>query len=84
MSADKIIARHLPKLLLDGWVPLVTLLGRLYAEKLAFGGGSTILRTAVQFLDHPPLHLIAPLEFALYEAKGERSPHVVGSENAFF
>ena len=42
----------LPKLLLDGWVPLVTLLGRLYTEKL-YRWSSRILRIAVPFLAHP-------------------------------
>ena len=42
----------LPKLLLDGWVPLVTLLGRLYIENL-YRWSSRILRIAVPFLAHP-------------------------------
>ena len=42
----------LPKLLLDGWVPLVTLLGRLYTENL-YRWSSRILRIAVPFLAHP-------------------------------
>ena len=44
----------LPKLLLDGWVPLVTLLGRLYARAtLPHKWSSRILRIAVPFLAHP-------------------------------
>ena len=42
----------LPKLLLDGWVPLVTLLGRLYTGNL-YRWSSRILRIAVPFLAHP-------------------------------
>ena len=42
----------LPKLLLDGWVPLVTLLGRLYTENL-YRWSSRSLRIAVPFLAHP-------------------------------
>ena len=42
----------LPKLLLDGWVPLVTLLGRLYTENL-YRWSSRILRIAVPFLARP-------------------------------
>ena len=42
----------LPKLLLDGWVPLFTLLGRLYTENL-YRWSSRILRIAVPFLAHP-------------------------------
>lgn len=40
------------KLLLDGWVPLVTLLGRLYTENL-YRWSSRILRIAVPFQAHP-------------------------------
>ena len=44
----------LPRLLLDGWVPLVTLLGRLYAgASLPHRWSSRILRIAVPFLAHP-------------------------------
>ena len=44
----------LPKLLWDGWVPLVTLLGRLYAgASLPHRWSSRILRIAVPFLAHP-------------------------------
>ena len=44
----------LPKLLLDGWVPLVTLLGRLYAGTfLPHRWSSRILRIAVPFQAHP-------------------------------
>ena len=44
----------LPKLFLDGWVPLVTLLGRLYAgASLPHRWSSRILRIAVPFLAHP-------------------------------
>ena len=44
----------LPRLLLDGWVPLVTLLGRLYAGTfLPHRWSSRILRIAVPFLAHP-------------------------------
>ena len=44
----------LPKLLLDGWEPLVTLLGRLYAgASLPHRWSSRILRIAVPFLAHP-------------------------------
>ena len=44
----------LPKLLLDGWVPLVTFLGRLYAGTfLPHRWSSRILRIAVPFLAHP-------------------------------
>ena len=42
----------LPKLLLDGWVPLVILLGRLYTAEL-YRWSSRILRIAVPFLAHP-------------------------------
>ena len=42
----------LPKLLLDGWVPLVTFLGRLYTENL-YRWSSRILRIAVPFQAHP-------------------------------
>ena len=42
----------LPKLLLDGWVPLVTFLGRLYTGNL-YRWSSRILRIAVPFLAHP-------------------------------
>ena len=42
----------LPKLLLDGWVPLVTFLGRLYTENL-HRWSSRILRIAVPFLARP-------------------------------
>ena len=42
----------LPKLLLDGWVPLVTFLGRLYTENL-YRWSSRILRIAVPFLARP-------------------------------
>ena len=42
----------LPKLLLDGWVPLVTLLGRLYTAGL-YRWSSRILRIAVPFLARP-------------------------------
>ena len=42
----------LPKLLLDGWVPLVTFLDRLYTENL-YRWSSRILRIAVPFLAHP-------------------------------
>ena len=50
----------LPKLLLDGWVPLVTLLGRLYTENL-YRWSSRILRIAVPFLAHP-LEVIQSLD----------------------
>ena len=44
----------LPKLLLDGWVPLVTLLGRLYAgASLPHRWSSRIRQIAVPFLAHP-------------------------------
>ena len=44
----------LPRLLLDRWVPLVTLLGRLYAgASLPHRWSSRILRIAVPFLSHP-------------------------------
>ena len=44
----------LPKLLLDGWVPLVTFLGRLYAgASLPHRWSSRILRIAVPFQAHP-------------------------------
>ena len=44
----------LPELLWDGWVPLVTLLGRLYAgASLLHRWSSRILRIAVPFLAHP-------------------------------
>ena len=42
----------LPKLFWDGWVPLVTLLGRLYTENL-YRWSSRILRIAVPFQAHP-------------------------------
>ena len=42
----------LPKLLLDGWVPLVTSLGRLYTKNL-YRWSSRILRIAVPFLARP-------------------------------
>ena len=50
----------LPKLLLDGWVPLVTFLGRLYTESL-YRWSSRILRIAVPF-QACPLDVIQSLD----------------------
>ena len=56
----------LPKLLLDGWVPLVTLLGRLYAGTfLPHRWSSRILRIAVPFLAHP-LDVISVAGYVLF------------------
>ena len=55
----------LPKLLLDGWVPLVTLLGRLYTENL-YRWSSRILRIAVPFLAHP-LDVISVAGYVLFK-----------------
>ena len=57
----------LPKLLLDGWVPLVTLLGRLYAGALLpHRWSSRILRIAVPFLAHP-LDVISVAGYVLFK-----------------
>ena len=57
----------LPKLLLDGWVPLVTLLGRLYAGTfLPHRWSSRILRIAVPFLAHP-LDVISVAGYVLFK-----------------
>ena len=57
----------LPKLLLDGWVPLVTLLGRLYAgASLPHRWSSRILRIAVPFLAHP-LDVISVAGYVLFK-----------------
>ena len=48
----RLLRGSLPKLLLDGWVPLVTLLGRLYTAGL-YRWSSRILRIAVPFQAHP-------------------------------
>ena len=55
----------LPKLLLDGWVPLVTLLGRLYTAGL-YRWSSRILRIAVPFLAHP-LDVISVAGYVLFK-----------------
>ena len=55
----------LPKLLLDGWVPLVTLLGRLYTENL-YRWSSRILRIAVPFLARP-LDVISVAGYVLFK-----------------
>ena len=55
----------LPKLLLDGWVPLVTFLGRLYTENL-YRWSSRILRIAVPFLAHP-LDVISVAGYVLFK-----------------
>ena len=60
----------LPKLLLDGWVPLVTLLGRLYAGTfLPHRWSSRILRIAVPFLAHP-LDVIQSLDMYFSSCMG--------------
>ena len=57
----------LPKLLLDGWVPLVTLLGRLYAgASLPHRWSSRILRIAVPFQAHP-LDVISVAGYVLFK-----------------
>ena len=57
----------LPKLLLDGWVPLVTLLGRLYAGTfLPHRWSSRILRIAVPFLARP-LDVISVAGYVLFK-----------------
>ena len=55
----------LPKPLLDGWVPLVTLLGRLYTENL-YRWSSRILRIAVPFLAHP-LDVVSVAGYVLFK-----------------
>ena len=55
----------LPKLLWDGWVPLVTLLGRLYTENL-YRWSSRILRIAVPFQAHP-LDVISVAGYVLFK-----------------
>ena len=55
----------LPKLLLDGWVPLVTLLGRLYTENL-YRWSSRILRIAVPFQAHP-LDVVSVAGYVLFK-----------------
>ena len=55
----------LPKLLLDGWVPLVTLLGRLYTGNL-YRWSSRILRIAVPFLARP-LDVISVAGYVLFK-----------------
>ena len=55
----------LPKLLLDGWVPLVTFLGRLYTENL-YRWSSRILRIAVPFLARP-LDVISVAGYVLFK-----------------
>lgn len=55
----------LPKLLLDGWVPLVTFLGRLYTGNL-YRWSSRILRIAVPFLARP-LDVISVAGYVLFK-----------------
>ena len=57
----------LPKLLLDGWVPLVTFLGRLYAgASLPHRWSSRILRIAVPFQAHP-LDVVSVAGYVLFK-----------------
>ena len=76
----------LPKLLLDGWVPLVTLLGRLYTAEL-YRWSSRILRIAVPFLAHP-LDVIQSLDmyFSSCTRRTENDPLIcIGQrERAFY
>ena len=85
----------LPKLLLDGWVPLVTLLGRLYAGTfLPHRWSSRILRIAVPFLAHP-LDVIQSLDMYFSSCMGRtenvpsllvgiKSKVLIGSFQKFF
>ena len=67
----------LPKLLLDGWVPLVTFLGHLYTENL-YRWSSRILRIAVPFLAHP-LDVIQSLDmyFSSCTRRTEKVPSLL-------
>ena len=74
----------LPKLLLDGWVPLVTLLGRLYAVSCTGG-----LRASSASLFH--FWLIRLMSFSRWictfqAARGglKMSPQCIGHGNGFF
>ena len=74
----------LPKLLLDGWVPLVTLLGRLYAVSCTGG-----LRASSASLFH--FWLIRLMSFSRWictfqAARGglKKSPQCIGHGNSFF
>ena len=85
----------LPKLLWDGWVPLVTLLGRLYAgASLLHRWSSRILRIAVPFLAHP-LDVIQSLDMYFSSCMGRtenvpsllvgiKSKVLIGSFQKFF
>ena len=55
----------LPKLFWDGWVPLVTFLGRLYTGNL-YRWSSRILRIAVPFLARP-LDVISVAGYVLFK-----------------
>ena len=68
MSADEVIAKQLAKAAF-GWVPLVTLLGRLYTAKL-YRWSSRILRIAVPFLARPldVMSVAGYVLFKLHEA----------------
>ena len=75
----------LPKLLLDGWVPLVTLLGRLYTAGL-YRWSSRILRIAVPFLAHP-LDVIQSLDmyFSSCTRRTEKVPSLlIGIKSRLF
>ena len=75
----------LPKLLLDGWVPLVTFLGRLYTGNL-YRWSSRILRIAVPFLAHP-LDVIQSLDmyFSSCTRRTENVPSLlVGIKSRLF
>ena len=66
----KSLRGSLPKLLLDGWVPLVTLLGRLYAGTfLPHRWSSRIRRIAVPFLARP-LDVISVAGYVLFKLHG--------------
>ena len=77
----------LPRLLLDGWVPLVTLLGRLYAgASLPHRWSSRILRIAVPFLAHP-LDVIQSLDmyFSSCTRRTEKVPSLlIGIKSRLF
>ena len=75
----------LPKLLLDGWVSLVTLLGRRYTENL-YRWSSRILRIAVPFLAHP-LDVIQSLDmyFSSCTRRTEKVPSLlIGIKSRLF
>ena len=77
----------LPKLLWDGLVPLVTLLGRLYAgASLLHRWSSRILRIAVPFLAHP-LDVIQSLDmyFSSCTRRTEKVPSLlIGIKSRLF